>query len=144
MCLDMQVRCMLRQFAPPIYEEVRAGFWFRETRTRGSTIRIEHEQGHYYLYICVGMFSEQIEVGGQPSRLAAMLAGGRASYLLETLADELEVCRQTIKKYIWELRHSCLRAQRKLLVTELDENVFWMARHPGGTRCGITAKVIWD
>ncbi len=143
-CRGMQAMCMLRQFAPAVYEEVRAGFWFHVTRTRGSTIRIEHYQGHYYLDYVLGMFSEQIEVGDQPSRLAALLAGRRRSHLLETLADELEVCRQTIKKYMWELRHACLCAQRKLLVSELDENVFWMARGPGGTRCGISARIVWE
>lgn len=143
-CWDLQAMCVLRQYAPPIYEAVRAGFWVRQTRTRRSTIRIEHYQGHYYIDYVLGMFSEQIEVGDRPSRLAAILAGRRGSWLVETLAEELDVCRQSVKKYIWELRQACLRAQQKLLVPELDQNVFWMARGIGGTRCGISARILWE
>ncbi len=142
-CRGIQAMCMLRQYAPPIYEEVRVRFWMRQIRTRGSTIRIDNCHGHYYLDFCLGVFSSAIEVGHQPAKLAAIMAGGLPSYHLETLADELEVCRQSVKKYIWELRQGSLRAQERLQIYEPDYDVFWMARGTGGTRCGIKATVVW-
>ncbi len=142
-CRDFQAPSMLRGFPEPVYEEARVAFWALATRSFPSTIRIEFCNGHHRLYFCAGELSEEIDAGRQLVRLAVTLAGGRKSYTVESLADDLGICKQSVKKYMAELRRATTLAQQRLNILTPNIDVFWMERQSGGTLCGISANVVW-
>ena len=143
-CWKLHVTCMLRDSWPAIFEEVRKALWLRQTRKMKSTIRFSRYQGHYVLHQCVDMTQAHISVAFQPAKVAVILTGGLVAYTVQRIADELGVCCQTVKKYMWELRERSLLAQQELHVLEPDKDIFWMERRAGGTVCGIKANLIWD
>jgi hypothetical protein len=120
----------------------RVALWMRQTKKYRSTLRIDFDQGHYSLHFCTSTAARQLRVSSRPTEMAATMARGLDFYSVEQLADQLEVCRQTIKKYIFELREASLDIQRELMVPELDEDIFWMERRRGGTICGMRANII--
>jgi DNA-binding NarL/FixJ family response regulator len=142
-CWDLDVACMLREWWPAVFEEVRKALWKRRKRRMNSTIRFQRHQGHYTLHHCKDMTSAHICVPFQPVRLAVILAGGLGAYTVQSIADDLGLCCQSVKKYIWELREGDLQAQRELNIIEPDRDVFWMERKAGGTLAGIRANIIW-
>jgi DNA-binding NarL/FixJ family response regulator len=143
-CRELQAVCMFREFWPAIWEELRIVFWVRQFRKHKSTIRIEFNGASYSLHFSAGRSSTQMRVAARPAELAVLLARGRESYTVEEIADALGVCRQTVKKYMRELREASLQAQRDLLVSEPDTRIFWMERRAGGTICGVKANIIRD
>ena len=143
-CCKLDVAWMLREWWPAIFQEVRRALWIREPQKMNSTLRFECHQGHHVLYQCVDAASEQIGVAFQVAKLAFILTGGLNSYTLQSIADELGVCCQSVKKYMWELRERSVLAQQKLHVFEPDRGIFWMERRAGGTVCGIKANIIWN
>ncbi len=141
-CRDLQAVCMLREFWPPIYEEARVALWLRYTKKFRSTLRIEFAQGHHSLHFCTNITSQQLRLSSRLAQMAVIMAGRLEFYAVEQLADELGVCRQTIKKYMLELREASLQTQRELMISEPDKTIFWMERRPGGTICGIRANIV--
>lgn len=139
-CRDLQAMCMLQAFWPPIFEEARIALWMRRRKKYRSTLRILLSGGHHTVHFCTGTFSRQLRVPSRPAKMAAIMAGRLDYYSVEQLADQLEVCRQTVKKYIYELRRASLEIQREVKIPDPDEGIFWMERRPGGTICGVKAN----
>jgi DNA-binding NarL/FixJ family response regulator len=139
-CRDLGAIFMLRHPEQPIYYEARVALWLRNAKKFIWTIRFERHSGTWSMHICSGMCSRQIIVPTQPMRLALLLASGREAYTVEEIADELRICRQSVKKYISDLNRAAVLAVRDL--NESMERIFWMDRRPGGTLCGLKANII--
>lgn len=127
-CREMGAMCMRREFPMAIYEEARLASWMSATRKHDVTIRIAFRAGHHSLYL--GSSPVETSLSAQLTKLVAILVGGRESYPLEYLADELGVCRQSVKKYFFELRRAF-------------GDIFWIEKRPGGSVCGVKANVVW-
>jgi hypothetical protein len=132
-CREIGASSMRRDLPPAIYEEVRISCWKRATRKHDVTVRIDYRNGHHSLF--VGSPPTSVELGAQLTHLAVLLLSGNECYTVQYLADELEICRQSVKKYICELR--------RIFFGMCGRYICWMERRPGGTVCGIKANAIW-
>jgi hypothetical protein len=137
-CRELGIMCMRRDFPQTVYEEARLVFWKRATRKYKAMIRVDYREGHHLVF--AGLPPTHVEMGSQLTRFAVILLSGNGSYSLEYVADELGVCRQSVKKYFLDIRRAFARAQPQF---DWDE-IFWMERRPGGTVCGVRANVIWN
>jgi hypothetical protein len=142
-CRDRRTMCMLRESPEAVCEEARVLFSMLGTRPLNSTIQIEYRNGHHTVSFCSGTFSEEIQGGLYLIKTAVILAGGKKSYAVEFVADELGVCRQSVKKYLHELNRAAVLAQQQLNIDKPERHIFWMERAVGGTRCGARANFVW-
>ena len=142
-CRDLGAMSMLREFPQPVYEEAKLAFWKRATRKHDLILRIDFCNGHHTISLGIGSSFVPLELGTQLTKKVLILAGGNESYPVEFIADELGICRQSVKKYMAESRHASIVAQGKLPVADPIKDVFWMERRPGGTVCGINANIVW-
>lgn len=133
-CRELGAMSMRRDIPLAVYEEARLAFWKRATRKHEITVRIDYRNGHHLLYI--GSPPVRLELSSQLTRLAVRLLSGSESYPLEYVADELEICRQSVKKYVCELR--------RCFVEVCGQSVFWMQKRAGGTVCGAKANAAWN
>lgn len=140
-CRDLEATFLLREAQELIYFETRIALWSRKIKKYERTIRFERHSGTWSMYLQLGMSWRQILVPTQPMRLALLLAGGREAYTVEEIADELGICRQSVKKYIFVLNRAVNPAQSELI--ETGERIFWMVRSAGGTICGLRSNVVW-
>lgn len=127
-CREMGAMCMRREFPQVIYDEARLACWMNATRKHDTTIRIAFRAGRHALYF--GSSPVETSLGAQLTKLVVILLGGKESYSLEYLADELGICRQSVKKYVFEIRR-------------IFGNIFWIERRSGGSVCGVTANGVW-
>jgi hypothetical protein len=142
-CRDMQAMCMLREFPQPVYEEAKLAFWKRATRKHDLTLRIAFCSGHYDISLGIGSSFVSLELGSQLTKQVLILSGGNESYPVEFIADKLGICRQSVKKYMAELRRTSIVTQREVGIADPEKNAFWMERRPGGTVCGLKVNVVW-
>jgi DNA-binding NarL/FixJ family response regulator len=140
-CRDLEATFMLREPAQPIYYEARIALWRRSLKKYPRTIRFERHSCSWSMHFCLGMSSRQILASTQLMRLALLLASGRDAYTVEEIADELRICRQSVKKYMHDLDCAVNLALGDLV--ESRERIFWMKRVPGGSLCGIKANVVF-
>jgi hypothetical protein len=133
-CRELGAIAMRRDVPLAVFEEARLAFWKRATRKHEVTLRVDYRNGHHSLF--VGSSPVRIELGAQLTRIAVLLLGGNESYTVEWLADELEICRQSVKKYICDLR--------RVLITTCGQGIFWMEKRPGGSVCGARANAVWN
>jgi hypothetical protein len=129
-----------REVPQAVYEEARLAFWKRATRRHETTILIDCRNGHHFLF--VGSPAAPVRLGMQLTRLAVLLLSGSESYTVEFLADELGICRQSVKKYFFDLRRAFVQAQMQCAGPVLE--LFWMEKRPGGSVCGVRANVVWS
>lgn len=141
-CRDLGAICMRRDLPQAVYEEAQIAFWRRVARKHDMTIRVDYRNGHHFLY--VGSPPVHVELGTRLARLAVLLLSGNESYTVEFLADELSVCRQSVKKYFLDLRQAFIRAEVQFNIGRLADEIFWMEKRPGGTVCGVRANVVWS
>jgi len=142
-CRELGTMCMRRDLPQAVYEEARLMFWKRATRKYDVTFRVDFRNGHHFLF--AGSPPVRVELGAQLTRLAVLLLGGNESYTVEFLADELSVCRQSVKKYFRDLRQAFVQVQTQLGIAScMQTEIFWMEKRPGGTVCGVKANVVWN
>jgi hypothetical protein len=141
--LDQQVICLLRSSEKSITEMIRILLWRLRSARSGLVIRIEFRGGNYRFFICGTGCSQEIELSTQIGRLLRLLLREFNSYTVEMLADELGISRQSVKKYMRELRAAIAIAMTKIKSPAAPE-IVWMRRLPGGTLCGIRAHPIWS
>ena len=141
-CRDLGAMSMRRDVPQAIYEETRLAFWKRATRKHEVTVRVDYRNGHHLLY--VGTPPVPVDLGAQLLRLAVLLLSGNESYTVEYLADELGVCRQSVKKYFLDLRRAFVRAHAQCEIGSRSGEIFWMEKRSGGTVCGMRANPIWN
>jgi len=60
------------------------------------------------------------------------------------LADELGICRQSVKKYMLALRRAYDLVRSETGIKEPGSSVVWMKRSAGGTLCGLRATIVWQ
>jgi hypothetical protein len=125
-----------------VYDEAQLAFRRFATKKHDLTIRVEFRSGHHFLYI--GSSPVPVGLSAQLTKLAVLLLSGRNCYPVEFLADELEVCKQSIKKYFCELRRAFVSAQKEFDIGSQIPEDFWMEKTAGGTVCGVKANVIWN
>jgi hypothetical protein len=141
-CMELDVGFLLREPPQQIHATVKAIYWRLRTRKQRVTIRVEYLRGNYVFRLCGANRSNVMRLGPQLGRLLLILARGGHFYAVETLATELGISKQSVKKYMKALRAAFDRARAGLLISETGENVFWMDRGPGGTLCGLRANVV--
>lgn len=140
-CKELGAMCLWRGFPQAIYEEVRLAFWKRATRKHAATIRVDYRNGHHLLF--AGSPPTRVDLGAQLTRMAVLVLSD-CSCTVEFLADELGICRQSVKKYFLDLRLAFERLQTQCEVGARPDEIFWMEKRPGGTVCGVRANVIWS
>jgi hypothetical protein len=141
-CRDMDSIYLRHDYPLAVYDEAQLAFRRFATKKHNLTIRVEFRSGHHFLY--VGSSSIPVGLGTQLTKLAVLLLSGRDCYPVEFLADELGVCRQSIKKYFFELRRAFVRAPKELGIGSQIAEEFWMEKRAGGTVCGVRANTIWN
>lgn len=141
-CRELDAMCFRRELLHAVYDEARLAFWKRATRKYEVTFRIDYRHGHHFLF--VGPPAAQIVLGPQLTRLAVLLLNGNESYTVEYLADELSICRQSVKKYFSELRRAFEGAFARSDIGGRIAEIFFMEKRVGGTVCGVKANVIWN
>lgn len=140
-CKAMTAAYLRRSIPQAIYDETCIASWQSRTTRHSVTISVEFRNGHHFFYY--GGSNKPLEMGAQLSRLAAILASGCDFYSAEYLADELGVCRQSVKKYCCELRRVFASAADHADQGRRDD-IVWMEKRPGGSICGLRANVIWS
>lgn len=133
-CRELGAMSLRRDVPQAVYEEARLAFWRRAIRKHELTVRVDYRNGHHFLF--VGSSPVSVELSAQLTRLAVLLFSGNKSYTVEYIADELEICRQSVKKYVCELR--------RIFMEACGHCVFWMEKRPGGTVCGVKANIVWS
>lgn len=140
-CMDRQVVYLLRDYPKQIVETVRVLLWKMRSSKPGPTIRIEFCGGCYRFFICGPTTSEEIRVSVQIGRLLLLLL--RRTCTVDMLADALSISRQSVKKYIRELRQIIELTMQRVHLAEPSVDVLWMKRGPGGTLCCLQANPAW-
>jgi len=141
-CMDQRVTYLLRDSTEQVFETVKVMLWRLRAVKSGPTIRIEFRGGHYQFFICAPTSSEEIRVSTRIGQLLLLLAREFKACTVEMLAAELGISRQSVKKYIRELRLVLDSVARRLFVSE-SLSMVWMERGPGGTLCGLRVHPIW-
>jgi hypothetical protein len=142
-CIDQQSVYLLRDYTKQVVEMLRVMLWRLRTSKSGPTILIEFRGGHHRFFLCGLATSEEIEVTARIAQLLLLLLRGLKSYTVETLASELGISRQSVKKYMRDLRVVLQMAMRSAYLVEPATDLVWMERGPGGTLCGIRANPVW-
>lgn len=133
-CRELGAMSMRRDLQLAVYEEVRLAFWKRAVRKHEMTLRVDYRNGHHSLF--VGSLPVRVQLSSQLTRLVVLLLGGNESYTVEWLADELGICRQSVKKYVCDLR--------SIFIELCGQCIIWMEKRPGGTVCGVKANAVWS
>jgi hypothetical protein len=141
--LKMHLPTLLRDQLEQICLDVAALLWTMRTGGDGPSLRLEHRNGHYGMFLPGATADVEIQGSRKIQILARILAGGLQSYPLEEVADRLEICRQSVKKYMLELRRAYDAARIKAGINEPGTSVVWMRRGSGGTVCGLRVRVSW-
>jgi hypothetical protein len=142
-CLDQQVIYLLRDSPSQVIETVKVMLWRIRNPKSGPTIRIEFNGGHYRFFICGLTTSEEIRVSAQIGKLLLLLLRGLKAYTVEMLAAELGISRQSVKKYMRDLRVIVESALKSVCAFEPIVDLVWMERGSGGTLCGMRAHPEW-
>jgi DNA-binding XRE family transcriptional regulator len=141
-CIELDMGFILRESTKQIHATVKAIYWRLRTKKRRVTIRVEYIRGRYVFHLCGANGSNEMRLGVQLGKLLLMLARGGHFYTVETLADELGISKQSVKKYMKALRVAFDSAKEGLLISETSEDVFCMERRVGGTICELRANVV--
>jgi DNA-binding NarL/FixJ family response regulator len=139
-CKLMDTTCLPREFTGLVAYEALLAFARRTATKYAVTIRVEFRSGHWFLYL--GASRTHIRLGLQLTKLVIILLEAAGPCSVEYLAEQLGVCRQTIKKYFDDLRRIFLAAFAEAEITTFN-SFFWMDRQSGGTVCGVNARGIW-
>jgi hypothetical protein len=140
-CKSMNASYLRRNIPQVIYDEARVVCWRSRTTKYDRAITVEFRNGHHFFYL--GSSLMPVEMAAQLAKLAAILVSGNESYSVEYLADELGICRQSVKKYCFELRRVFTSAQQLNGEEGRTKEIVWMEKRPGGTICGVRSNVIW-
>jgi hypothetical protein len=136
---------ILRRVPDQLYSEVRLLGWMRNAAGDKTTFRIGFLNGHYTVILCGTVHAEEVPLTDQLRQLFILLANSQSSALtVEQLADALGVCRQTIKKYMAELRARYDAVNARVRASQTGAEVFLTTRAAGGTLHQLDARIIWD
>jgi DNA-binding NarL/FixJ family response regulator len=135
---------LLRAYSEQIVQFVKKFQWQGRAEKSLPTIIVRRFRGHVsQVAVQWSCLESQVEAGPRLRELAEYLAvHARTEHTTEMIADELGICRQSVKEYLLRLRRAFNQACEVASIGATGERVFWTRKISGGYVHGISANVV--